>query len=207
MQTPNTILEEKWNAYSHGIGILLSLFGVLYLLYNNAIRSLLWPLMVYGVSLVLMFTASTVYHSVYKSSFKFKLRKLDHISIYYLIAGTYTPICLTLLKDARGLLLLYLVWGIAIFGTILKLFFTGRFEVFSLVLYGIMGWLVVIDFPFIFSLNDVSFVWLAIGGFFYTFGIFFYANKRIPFNHLVWHVFVLLGAASHWYFIYSEIVI
>ncbi|NJB34963.1 PAQR family membrane homeostasis protein TrhA [Croceivirga sp. JEA036] len=207
MQTPNTILEEKWNAYSHGIGILLSLFGVLYLLYNNAIRSLQWPLMVYGVSLVLMFTASTIYHSVYKSSLKFKLRKLDHISIYYLIAGTYTPICLTLLKDGRGLLLLYLVWGIAIFGTILKLFFTGRFEVFSLVLYGIMGWLVVIDFPFILSLNDVSFVWLAIGGFFYTFGIFFYANRRISFNHLVWHVFVLLGAASHWYFIYSEIVI
>lgn len=207
MQTPNKFLEEKLNVYSHALGIVLFLIGAFYLLNLNKEAYLFWSLVIYGCTLVLLFTASTVYHSVYEKTLKFNLRKLDHISIYYLIAGTYTPICVSLLKNGKGFLLLYLVWGIAFFGTFLKLFFTGRFEVFSLILYGVMGWLVVLDIPYILTLKEVNFSWLAVGGFFYTFGIIFYAIKRIPFNHFIWHIFVLLGAASHWYFIYSEIVV
>lgn len=200
------ITEELWNAYSHGTGVVLSLFGAIWLLATTK-ENLLLPLTIYAISLVLLFTASTVYHSVYNPDIKFKLRKLDHISIYYLIAGTYTPICLSILKPSLGILLLVLVWGIAILGTILKLWFTGKYEVISLVLYGIMGWLVVIDFDFILQNEITDFTYLAIGGIFYTVGILFYANKRIPFNHFIWHIFVLVGAACHWYFIYKEVVL
>ncbi|MEX0312675.1 MAG: hemolysin III family protein, partial [Allomuricauda sp.] len=135
------------------------------------------------------------------------LRVLDHISIYYLIAGTYTPVCLTTLIDSKGWLLLYSVWGIALFGTVLKLFFTGKFEVFSLLLYGVMGWLVIIDYPFLSeNISSKGLFYLALGGAFYTIGILFYAIKKIPYNHLIWHFFVLGGAISHWLMITSEIL-
>ena len=156
-------------------------------------------IIVYCISLVLLFTASTVYHAVQNPKLKKKLRIWDHISIYYLIAGTYTPVCLTVLLPSKGWLLFYLVWGTALFGTILKLFFTGKFEVFSLVLYGVMGWIIVIDLPYLIQHMSSEGLWyLALGGFFYTFGILFYAIKKIPYNHLIWHFFVLGGAISHW---------
>jgi hemolysin III len=202
----NILLEEKWNAYSHGLGVVLSLIGGIWLLKISRDNQL-FPLIIYACSLVLLFAASTVYHSVYKPAIKFKLRKLDHISIYLLIAGTYTPICLSILKPSKGLFLLSIVWSIAIVGTILKLRFTGKYEVISLVLYGIMGWLVVIDFDFILQNDIVDFTYLALGGIFYTLGILFYAIKRIPYNHFIWHIFVLIGAACHWYFIYREVVL
>ena len=155
--------------------------------------------LVYCLSLVHLFTASTVYHSVQNPKLKKKFRIWDHISIYYLIAGTYTPVCLTILLPSKGWLLFYLVWGIALFGTILKLFFTGRFEVFSLVLYGIMGWIIVIDLPYLLeNFSRSGLVYLSLGGAFYTLGIIFYAVKKIPYNHLIWHFFVLGGAISHW---------
>ncbi len=154
---------------------------------------------VYVVSLLLLFTASTIYHAVENPKLKKKLRILDHISIYYLIAGTYTPVCLSILLPSKGWLLFYLVWGIALFGTVLKIFFTGRFEVFSLVLYGVMGWLIVIDLPYLLEyMSSSGLLYLAVGGAFYTIGILFYAVKRIPYNHLIWHFFVLGGAISHW---------
>ena len=128
------------------------------------------------------------------------MRIFDHISIYYLIAGTYTPVCLFVLQGSKGTLLLYAVWGIALFGTLLKLFFIGRFEVFSLVLYGLMGWLVVIDLPYLSTvMGEPELFYLGLGGFFYTVGIAFYAIKKIPYNHFIWHVFVLGGACAHWY--------
>jgi len=144
----SVLIEEKWNAYSHALGIVLSIFGMIFFFQNDMSGEplLFRGILVYSLSLILLFTASTVYHAVHNPKLKKKLRILDHISIYYLIAGTYTPVCLTVLGDSKGWLLFYLVWGIAIFGTILKLFFIGKFEVFSLVLYGIMGWLIVIDF-------------------------------------------------------------
>ena len=196
-------LEEKLNTYSHCLGIILGIFGFIILLNNTSDSNFIYPIIIYGISIVLLFLASTLYHAVSNPLRKRKFRILDHVSIYYLIAGTYTPVCLTLLKDSKGILLLYIVWGIAFFGTILKLFFTGKCEVFSLMLYGIMGWLVVIDLPYlIVQTTPNQLFFLGLGGVFYTVGILFYAIKKIPFNHFIWHLFVLAGAISHWFMIY-----
>ena len=196
----SVLREERWNAYSHAIGIVLALFGSVYLLQMDlgSTPYILGSVLIYCISLVLLFSASTIYHFVENPKLKKKLRILDHISIYYLIAGTYTPVCLTVLSDSKGWLLFYLVWGIALFGTVLKLFFTGKFEVFSLVLYGVMGWIIVIDLPYLLeNMSSKGLFYLSLGGAFYTIGILFYAIKRIPYNHLIWHFFVLGGASSH----------
>lgn len=196
--------EEKWNAYSHALGIMLALVGSMVLLQKDIKDTpyLFGSVLVYCISLVLLFTASTIYHSIQDPRLKKRLRVFDHISIYYLIAGTYTPVCLTVLIGSKGWLLFFLVWGIALFGTVLKLFFTGKFEVFSLVLYGVMGWLIVIDVPYLVKhLSATGLFYLSLGGAFYTLGIVFYAIKRIPYNHLIWHFFVLGGAISHWFMV------
>jgi hemolysin III len=203
------LLEEQLNAYSHALGVILSLVGSVFLFQKDvsATPYLYGSVWVYCLSLALLFTASTVYHSVQNPKLKKKLRIWDHISIYYLIAGTYTPVCLTVLLPSKGWLLFYLVWGIALFGTILKLFFTGRFEVFSLVLYGVMGWIIVIDLPYLVqNLSTTGLFYLTLGGAFYTVGILFYAVKKIPFNHLIWHFFVLGGAISHWFLVRGIII-
>ena len=200
-QTNLVLLEEKLNAYSHALGIVLAAIGGILLFENDlgAIPFMKGGITVYVASLLLLFTASTIYHAVENPKLKKKLRILDHISIYYLIAGTYTPVCLSILLPSKGWLLFYLVWGIALFGTVLKIFFTGRFEVFSLVLYGVMGWLIVIDLPYLLEhMSSSGLLYLAAGGAFYTIGILFYAVKKIPYNHLIWHFFDLGGAISHW---------
>ncbi|MBO0355995.1 hemolysin III family protein [Muricauda ruestringensis] len=203
-QTNPVLLEEKLNAYSHALGIVLAAIGGILLFENDlgAIPFMKGGITVYVVSLLLLFTASTIYHAVENPKLKKKLRILDHISIYYLIAGTYTPVCLSILLPSKGWLLFYLVWGIALFGTVLKIFFTGRFEVFSLVLYGVMGWLIVIDLPYLLEhMSSSGLLYLAAGGAFYTIGIVFYAVKKIPYNHLIWHFFVLGGAIAHWFLV------
>jgi hemolysin III len=199
VKEPIEIIEEKWNTYSHGIGVFLGVLGMFVLLKNQESSVEFWPIIVYSLSVILLFSASTWYHAVKDPRVKRKLRVFDHISIYYLIAGTYTPVCLWILKDSKGIFLLFLVWGIALFGTVLKIFFTGKFEVFSLLLYGLMGWLVVFDLPYLLeNLSKTGLVYLALGGAFYTIGMIFYASKKIPFNHFIWHLFVLGGAISHW---------
>ncbi|MDT0608592.1 PAQR family membrane homeostasis protein TrhA [Croceitalea rosinachiae] len=202
---PQIILEEKLNTYSHGLGIILAVLGA-YFIINSSEIHFKFGLTIYCLSLILLFTASTLYHAVTNPFKKQQLRILDHISIYYLIAGTYTPVCLYILEDSNGIPLLYLVWGIAIFGTILKLFFTGQFEVFSLVLYGIMGWLIVLDLSYLMEhISSQGLFFLGLGGAFYTIGILFYALRRIPYNHFIWHLFVLGGAISHWLLINNEL--
>ncbi|MEM9362239.1 MAG: hemolysin III family protein [Bacteroidota bacterium] len=202
------LIEEKWNAYSHGLGIVLSIMGFIFFLQKDLTKApmLFGSIIVYSISLLLLFTASTLYHSIQNPKTKRKFRILDHISIYYLIAGTYTPVCLLILMDSRGWLLFYLVWGIAAIGTALKLFFTGKFEVLSLVLYGVMGWLIVLDFSSLIKMvSKENLFWLGLGGAFYTVGILFYTVRKIPYNHFVWHIFVLGGALSHWIFLYHSL--
>lgn len=199
-------LEEKWNSYSHGFGLLLGFVGMIILLPNPS-KQTFYPLLLYSLSVIILFSASTAYHYVSDSTLKSRLRILDHISIYYLIAGTYTPVCLFVLNGSKGIMLLWAVWGLAFFGTVLKLFFTGRFKVFSLLLYVLMGWLVVVDLPFLIeSMSAVGLRLLALGGAFYTLGILFYALQKIPYNHLIWHFFVLGGALSHWLMIYEIVM-
>lgn len=200
--------EEKLNALSHGIGVVLGLIGLVLLLVNNSNKS---PydrisIIIYSLSIILLFAASTVYHYVSNPKLKEKLRILDHVCIYLLIAGTYTPVALITLVHGNGWTIFYTVWGIAAVGMFLKLFFTGKYEMVSLLLYLAMGWLIVLDFQNLMgqtSLLGLSF--LMAGGLFYTLGIVFYAVHRIPYNHLIWHFFVLGGCISHWLFIYLDV--
>ncbi|MEL7271661.1 MAG: hemolysin III family protein [Bacteroidota bacterium] len=200
--------EEYLNTYSHALGFALSVIGLFYFILFYGQSKLILPLLVYSGSLMLLFLASTLYHAVKRPVSKQRLRILDHISIYVLIAGSYTPVCVGLLSGSKGELLLYLVWGITLFGIVLKLFFTGKFEILSLLLYGVMGWLIVLDVGYLQKqLPEGGLLFLGLGGAFYTLGIFFYAMKRIPYNHFIWHLFVLGGALCHWVFMLNQVVV
>ena len=201
--------EEKLNTLSHALGIILGLIGfvVLYLINDGHNSYGIFSISVYSFTFVLLFTASTLYHRVRDPKLKKKLRILDHISIYFLIAGTYTPVALIMLEKGNGWLLFYTVWGIAAFGTLMKLFYTGKYEFISLLLYLIMGWLIVLDLDNLLSqTTTIGLGTLFLGGAFYTIGILFYAIERIPYNHFIWHLFVLGGAISHWCFILIDVL-
>ncbi|MGF1555839.1 PAQR family membrane homeostasis protein TrhA [Paucihalobacter sp.] len=201
--------EELLNAYTHGLGALLGIAGLILLLLknNSEVPFSTFSVVVYGISIIVLFSASTLYHSVRKERQKHYFRIVDHISIYFLIAGTYTPVLLITLADTRGWLLFWVVWGIAAFGVILKLFFTGRFEVFSTLLYLLMGWLIIFDFSNLSeAIGPNGILWLFIGGLSYTIGIVFYAIQKIPYNHVIWHLFVLGGALGHFFMIYLFVV-
>ena len=201
--------EEFLNTISHAIGIPLGLIGLIILLLQNEHKTdwSTFSIIIYGLSIVMLYSASTFYHGVKDESKKPLLRKLDHISIYFLIAGTYTPVALISLEAGSGWMLFWVVWGIAAFGTILKIFFTGKFEIFSLLLYLVMGWLVVIDLSNVIDLHSTQgLLYLSLGGAAYTFGIIFYVVEKIPFNHAIWHLFVLAGSILHFFFILVDVV-
>jgi hemolysin III len=201
--------EELLNTVSHAIGIVFSLLGFVALLQydNNKSNYSVLGILLYGLGMIGLFTASTIYHAVAKGRLKERLRILDHISIYFLIAGTYSPVALILLEKTSGWLLFVIVWAIAFIGTILKLFFTGRFEYISLLLYAIMGWLIIFDIENLkLVTSEKGMQLLFLGGVFYTVGIVFYAVKKIPYNHFIWHLFVLAGAFCHWLFIFMDVV-
>ncbi|MCB0447336.1 MAG: hemolysin III family protein [Gelidibacter sp.] len=201
--------EERLNAWSHGIGALLGIAGLVLLVVftQNTIDWSLFSVIIYGISIIVLFAASTVYHAVKGDRRKHFFRIVDHISAYFLIAGTYTPVLLITLPDSLGWLLFWTVWGIAAFGVILKLFFTGRFEVFSTLLYLVMGWLIVFDFSTLADRMDTNgLLLLFAGGLFYTVGIVFYAIHKIPYNHVIWHLFVLGGAICHFFMIFGYVI-
>ena len=204
-----SVLEEQLNAVSHGVGAALGIAGLVLLIVHlqKDISYGLFSVIVYGISIIVLFLASTLYHSVRGINRKHYFRIVDHISIYLLIAGTYTPVLLIMLPDSHGWLLFWIVWGIAVFGVILKLFFTGRFETFSTLLYLVMGWLIVFDFTQLSErmvTNGLNL--LFAGGAAYTVGIVFYAVEKIPFNHVIWHLFVLGGAICHFFMIYFYVI-
>jgi hemolysin III len=201
--------EEKFNTISHGIGALLAIVGMVLLINANNHKSeyATWGIVIYSLSLISMLLMSTIYHAVDNKIWKLRMRILDHINIYYLIAGTYTPVALITLINGNGWLIFFAVWGIAAVGTILKIFFTGKFEIVSLLLYLAMGWLIVFDFQnLVDNTSELGIQLLMLGGAFYTIGIIFYAVRRIPYNHFIWHIFVLCGAISHWFFIYLDVI-
>ena len=192
-------LDEKWNVYTHGFGAVMSLLGSVLLFnhLNEVDTTITLALLIYGFSMVFLFSASAIYHGVLPRQQAF-WQKIDHIGIYFLIAGTYTPVTLTILKDSSGLYLLAGVWGIALIGILYKIFMIGRFKNFSLFLYLAMGWLVIFDIQNVIALfPEEAFIYLALGGFFYTVGTVFYRWERLYFHHVIWHVFVLAGAAAH----------
>ncbi|MGB3590562.1 MAG: hemolysin III family protein [Nonlabens sp.] len=200
MGREQTAVEERWNVITHGLGILLFLLATIYLFINSSLQDpyIFWGIAIYSGSQLFLYSSSTSYHYATRYKIKFQLRKLDHVSIYFSIAGTYTPICLTSLWDGEGLIILIAVWSIAAFGTIWKLFFTGKYEAFSGLLYLVMGWLVVIDLDgLVDALSKLQLNLLIAGGVFFTLGIIFYAWRKLFFNHVIWHVFVLAGSISH----------
>ncbi|OUR91091.1 hemolysin III family protein [Flavobacteriales bacterium 34_180_T64] len=201
--------EEQLNAWSHGVGAALGIAGlVLLIVFSAEDRPYsLFSVIVYGISIIILFLASTFYHAVKGEKRKHYFRIVDHISIYLLIAGTYTPVLLISLSESLGWPLFWTVWGIAAFGVILKLFFTGKYELFSTLLYLVMGWLIVFDFL---NLSDAlgsdGILWLFAGGLFYTIGIVFYALHKVPYFHVIWHVFVLAGAICHFFMIFNHVI-
>ena len=201
--------EEILNAITHGIGALLGVSGLVLLVVFQTNRTdwSLFSVIVYGTSIIVLFTASTLYHSIKNEKRKHYFRIIDHISIYFLIAGTYTPVLLIMLLESKGWPLFWTVWGIAAFGIILKLFFTGKFEIFSTLLYLVMGWLIVFDFAALSELiNYNGILFLFAGGLFYTVGIVFYVIEKIPYNHVIWHLFVLGGAICHFFMIFLYVI-
>ncbi|MEA1785969.1 hemolysin III family protein [Arenibacter sp. GZD96] len=201
--------EELWNTLSHAVGAVLGLVGLVLLLLFNEHKTpySTFSILVYAFSLILLFSTSAIYHWVNDYRLKLLWRKMDHIGIYVLIAGTYTPVALITLEKNNGWLLFWTVWGIAGMGSILKLFFTGRFEKLSLFLYLFMGWLIVFDIHnLVTAVSRFGLVFLILGGAFYTLGTLFYAVRKIPYNHVIWHFFVLGGAISHYIFILGAVI-
>jgi len=201
--------EEKLNTISHGLGALLAMIGMFLLFSQNSNKTeYAWiSILIYSLTLISMFGVSAVYHYSKNHTIKKKLRILDHINIYFLIAGTYTPVVLITLLNGNGWTILYAVWGIAAFGMLYKLFYTGKYEFISLLLYVAMGWLIVLDFDNLIDYTPALGIRLLfLGGAFYTLGIIFYAIERIRYNHFIWHLFVLGGAISHWLMIYLAVV-
>lgn len=201
--------EEFWNIATHAIGVTLSIPAFILLLKFNSDKVVYATssIIVYCFSIFFLYSASTLYHLTKSAKRKHFFRKLDHIGIYVLIAGTYTPVLLISLVNGKGWLLFYIVWIIAAFGTVLKIFFTGKFEKVSLFLYLVMGWLIVLDFNnLILAHSTLGLSLLGLGGFFYTVGTYFYVKEKIPYNHAIWHCFVLGGSISHFLFILIDIV-
>lgn len=195
--------EEKLNVISHFIGLLLSILGLIILLFKGFLGGLALTVVsyaVYGSSMILLYLASTLYHNAKNTEKRKKLKVFDHASIYVLIAGTYTPFSLLVLKGAWGWSVFGVVWGIALAGIILKLFFTGRFNLVSTISYILMGWVVVVAIkPLIANIEPEGLILLISGGLFYTFGAVLYSIKKIPYNHAIFHFFVLFGSLAHYF--------
>jgi hemolysin III len=192
--------EEKINAISHALGALLAAIASIFMLVKGSYLPLgqFIGLCVYALSLILLFAASSLYHYAESPQRRGWYKKLDHTAIYYLIAGTYTPFLSIALPTAKAQYLLIALWVIAGIGTLFKLVFIHRFQKISLIAYLAMGWLalLVMDDMQRF-LSDQALTYLVIGGLAYTIGALFYALKRVRYTHAIWHVFVLIGAGSH----------
>jgi len=200
--------EEFWNALTHFIGLLGSIIGICYLLFiNNDLPILsLSGVLFFGFGLVSVYLSSTLYHYVSEPVLKEKLRIFDHISIYYLIAGSYAPVCLITLLDKSGIYIFIAVCIIALFGTIFKLFYTGKFEKISLGLYLVMGWLIIIDIKTLFEILELNaIIFLALRGHSYTLGTIFYSMEK-KYAHTIWHLFVIAGSSFHFFLILYHIV-
>ena len=193
--------EERANAITHGIGALMALVGGSVLVTLSATFGNGWQLagaIVFSVSLVLLYVASTLYHASHDRITKGRFKVFDHCAIYVLIAGTYTPFTLVGLREDGGWWLFAAIWSIAVAGVVFKLFFTGRFKGLSTLFYIGMGWMVVLAIkPFLRQVPMDTLAWLFAGGLAYTGGTIFYMSRRIPFAHAIWHAFVLIGSACH----------
>ncbi|WP_422089976.1 PAQR family membrane homeostasis protein TrhA [Tenacibaculum ovolyticum] len=201
--------EEKLNILTHGFGLLLAIIALPFLILKSLTYLELWQtvsFIIYSLSLIILYAASTFYHAAKKPKLRRKLNIFDHAAIYVLIAGSYTPFCLVVLPGQTGWYMFVFVWLFALTGVILKLFFTGRFDKLSTALYLVMGWQVIFLIkPLMNNLSYDGLFYLIAGGVFYTVGAILYSIKKIPYNHAIFHVFVLLGSFSHFWAIYKYV--
>lgn len=205
-----TPAEERLNVLSHAAGLLLSILGLVLLVIRAATLGTalhVTSFTIFGVSLVALYGASTIYHSAKDPDTRTRLRMVDHAAIYVLIAGTYTPFTLTVLDGAVGWGLFGASWGMAITGIVLKLFFTGRFNLLSTSMYVFMGWIIIFAIkPLLAVFPGEGFAWMLAGGIAYTVGAVSYSISKIPYGHAIFHFFVLTGSACHFVAIYSYIL-
>lgn len=199
------ILEEIANSILQGVGLLLSIMGLVSILYlrgNDWLK--ITSFSIFGTTLILMYLISMLYHSLIFTKAKRVFHILDYAAIFLLIAGTYTPFLLIGVKGILGLLSLIIIWLLAIIGIILKVTTVGKHRGIFLVLYLIMGWLcLIVITPLWHSITHVSFLLIILGGIWYTAGTFFFTRKNLVFNHMIWHVFVMLGTISHYFAAYN----
>lgn len=195
--------EEVANTVTHGIGVGLSIAGLVLLVVRAALYGDVWQVVsfsIYGSSLILLYLASTLYHGFQSKRIKRIFRIFDHSAIYLLIAGTYTPFVLIALRGAWGWTLFGIIWGLAILGVSFKLIFGTKYEIVSTIFYVAMGWVVIIAIkPLIAALPFGGLMWLVAGGLAYTGGVVFYVWEKLPFNHAIWHGFVLAGSLFHFF--------
>lgn len=205
-----SIGEEIANTITHGIGAILSIVALVLMVVLAVTQSSVIAVVsasIYGASLVLLFLASTLYHSFQKPGIKSVLKVLDHCAIYLLIAGTYTPFMLISLQGAWGYTMTAIIWSLALFGVFFKLFYRHRFPKLSLFTYIAMGWLIIVaSTEMVAKVPTGGLVLLAAGGLVYTLGTIFYVWERIPYNHAIWHMFVLGGAVCHFLAVYLYVI-
>jgi hemolysin III len=203
-------LEERINILSHAIGLLLSIIAVVLLVTRASSYGNAWHIVsvaIFGASLIALYAASTTYHSATRAELRARLRVIDHATIYILIAGTYTPFSLITLNGATGWTIFAVSWGMAISGITLKLFFTGRFNLVSTLMYVFMGWIIIFAVkPLIASLPTEGLFWLVAGGLSYTIGAIIYSIKKVPLNHAIFHLFVLAGSICHFVAVYFYVL-
>jgi len=202
--------EEKLNVITHGIGLIFSIIAFILLVMHASEMGTTRHIVsfaIFGISLILLYAASTLYHYFQNPDIRRKLNILDHASIYVLIAGTYTPFTLVTLKGSLGWTIFGITWGIALVGVFLKLFYTGRYDKISTIAYVVMGWIIIFAIkPLIANLPLNGLYWLMTGGIFYTIGAILYSISKLRFNHAIFHVFVLLGSFSHFMAVYFYVL-
>lgn len=202
--------EELINALTHGVGAFASAAAGAVLITLAALWGDAWQLgtaIVFVITLLLLYIASTLYHAARHEQLKQRLKVLDHCAIFLLIAGTYTPFTLLGLRDSWGWTLFAVIWALAVLGVVFKLFFTGRFPRLSTMMYVAMGWLIVIAFgPMVQELSTATIAWLLAGGVAYTLGTLFYHRESLPYAHAIWHLFVLVGSSFHFVAVSTQVL-
>jgi hemolysin III len=210
MTTVESPREELFNALTHGLGATAALAGGAVLITLAALFGDGWQLtasIVFGITLLLLYVASTLYHAIQHPVVKGRLKVFDHCAIYLLIAGTYTPFTLIGLRGPVGWTLFGVIWGLAVFGVIFKLFYTGRFELLSTLVYIAMGWLIIVAAkPAMAALDAWTFGWLLAGGVFYTLGTVFYHRPSMRYSHAIWHMFVIAGSVCHYIAVMAQVL-
>lgn len=197
--------EEKWNTITHFIGILFALIAFPILLYNTyGVGNQFYASLIYGASFIFLFISSTIYHAVKTEKSKKLWRKIDHISIYFMISGTYVPFMFEYVQYSNAILFLSIMYSIVLIGTIFKIFFTGKFERLSLFIYVFLGWMVLfIAKSFFGNASILVSILVILGGLSYMGGIYFYSNDHKKYYHAIWHIFVLCGSILHFQAVYN----